>query len=395
MKTLYFDCFNGASGDMITGALLDAGAPFDALQAALESLGVPGFHVSREKVSKQGVGATQFHVHIDSSEKPHRHLRHILEIIEGGDLAQPVREASAETFRRIAESEAEIHQSTLEKVHFHEVGAIDSIVDVISAHVCLHVLAPERIIVSPIHVGTGTVQCDHGLMPVPAPATALLMRGAPVYAGDVEAELLTPTGAALLTQIADGYGPMPEMTVEAVGYGSGQRDLPGRPNVLRVMTGRTAAESAPTQTILVVETTLDDMNPELYPALAAELFKQGAVDVFMTPVTGKKGRPAHVVTALCPPAQRDAVTQAFLQCSTTLGVRMREERRVCLERQWETVLTPWGEVRVKTGRLGGNEIKRAPEYEDCAKRAEAAGIPVLAVYQAAWAAIAGGGQADA
>lgn len=383
MKTLYFDCFSGASGDMIVGALIDLGADVDALRAALESLDVSGYTIAAKKVKKKGVMATQFSVELDPAAKqPHRHLRHVVEIIDRGNLPDAVKVASKETFRRIAECEAKVHGTTIEKVHFHEVGAIDSIVDVVGAHFCLHALGCEGVAASPLHVGAGTVECAHGVMPVPAPATALLLEGVPCYGGEVQVELVTPTGAALLAQIAASFGPMPAMTITGTGYGSGTRDLPDRANVLRVIEGD-AAESRAAETVTVIETNVDDMVPELLPVLIEEAMGAGARDAFVVPVVGKKGRPGHSITVLCDPAHADALAAVVFRNSTTLGVRMREERRICLEREWKNVDTPWGAVRVKIGRLGAEQTVASPEFEDCKQVAERAGVPVIAVYRAA------------
>jgi hypothetical protein len=242
MRVLYFDCFSGISGDMTVGALLDAGVDFETLKGALDSLGVPGYTVSAEKINKKGVVATQFHVHVDEgTDHPHRHLRHVVEIINQGDLPEEVKEAAIETFEHLAEAEASVHGTTIEKVHFHEVGAIDSIVDIVGAQMGLHLLGVEAVYCSPIHVGAGTVKCAHGVMPVPAPATARLLLGMPTYGGDVQGELVTPTGAALLKQCAKGFGGAPRMTTDALGYGSGTKDLGDRANVLRVQLGEMEA----------------------------------------------------------------------------------------------------------------------------------------------------------
>jgi hypothetical protein len=390
MKTLYFDCFSGAAGDMVVGALIDAGADFGKIRDGLMSLGVEGFDVAIEKVKKKGVMATKFHVNIAAQGHPHRHLKHIVAIIEKGDLPATVRAASLETFRRIAEAEAEVHGSTVERVHFHEVGAVDSIVDIVGAHLALDQLRPERIESSALHVGSGTVQCAHGVMPVPAPATALLLKGVPTYGGTVEGELVTPTGAALIAQLAQKFGPQPAMTVHAVGAGSGTRDLPDRPNVLRVMLGETVGASGASETITVIEANIDDMNPELFPPLVKGLLEAGAKDAFLTPILGKKGRPAYLVTAMVDDAAAAAVADAFFRGSTTLGVRMRREDRICLPREWKDVSTRWGAVRVKIGLRGGGTSNVAPEFDDCARVAEAAKVAVREVYDAARAAAANG-----
>lgn len=387
MKTLYFDCFSGAAGDMIVGALIDAGADFDVIRDALSTLGVDGYDVRAEKVNKHGTMATQFHVDVDASHgHPHRHLRHIVEIIEQGTLPESVKAASLETFRKIAECEAEVHGTTPEKIHFHEVGAVDSIVDIVGAHLALDQLKPDRILSSSLHVGSGTVKCAHGVMPVPAPATALLLRGVPSYGGDVDGELVTPTGAALIAQLATGFGPMPEMSVDAVGSGSGVKDLPDRPNVLRVLLGATADVAGTNETIVVMEANIDDMNPELLPPLVSDLLEAGVRDAFLTPILGKKGRPAHLVTVLLDESKVNDVSEVLFRGSTTLGVRMRKESRICLERELRNVKTPWGAVSVKIGLHHGEARSAAPEYEDCARLAKESGVAALAVYEAAHAA---------
>ncbi len=386
MKTLYFDCFSGAAGDMIVGALIDAGADFSKIRDGLMSLGVEGYDVAIEKVKKKGVMATKFHVNIAEHGHPHRHLKHIVAIIEKGDLPAGVKEASLETFRRIAVAEAEVHGSTIEKVHFHEVGAVDSIVDIVGAHLALDQLKPDRIESSALHVGSGTVKCAHGVMPVPAPATALLLRNVPAYGGTVEGELVTPTGAALIAQLATKFGPQPEMTVDTIGAGAGTKDLPDRPNVLRVLIGQAAGVAAASETIVVIEANIDDMNPELFPPLVKDLLAAGARDAFLTPILGKKGRPAHLVTVLADDAAVPRVTDALFRGSTTLGVRMRREERICLEREWKHVKTPWGDVRVKLGRRNGSLTNAAPEFDDCATVAESARVSVRQVYDAAHAA---------
>jgi uncharacterized protein (TIGR00299 family) protein len=386
MRTLYFDCFSGAAGDMIVGALIDAGADFGRIRDSLMSLGVQGFDVAIEKVKKKGVMATKFHVNIAAQGHPHRHLKHIVEIIEKGDLPQNVKAASLETFRRIAQAEADVHGSTPEKVHFHEVGAVDSIVDIVGAHLALDQLKPDRIEASSLHVGSGTVKCAHGVMPVPAPATALLLKNVPSYGGEVEGELVTPTGAALIAQLAQKFGPQPELTVDSVGAGAGTRDLPDRPNVLRVLIGQAASVSTANQTIVVIEANIDDMNPELFPPLVHDLLAAGARDAFLTPILGKKGRPAHLVTALADDAAVSRVTDTLFRGSSTLGLRMRREERICLDREWKNVRTPWGEVRVKLGRRNGSLTNSAPEFEDCARVAESAKVTVRQVYDAAHAA---------
>ena len=387
MKTLYLDCFCGASGDMLVGALIDAGAPFDAIRQAMASLGVHGYELAVEKVNKHGIVATKFHVHVDAHhDHPHRYLRHVLAIIDSGDLPEPVKQAATETFRRIAECEAAVHDTTPEKVHFHEVGAVDSIVDIVGAHLARHLLVIERVVASPLHLGSGTVTCAHGVMPVPTPATAMLVKDVPAYSTDVEGELTTPTGAALVSHWADAFGPMPLMRVKAIGYGAGVRDLPDRANVLRALVGDVAEATPASQPVVVIEANVDDMTPEMLAPLPADFIQAGALDAFLTPIVGKKGRPGHLIVVLCDRPKLHAVADLFFRCSTTLGVRIREEERICLERTWRTVPTPWGEVRVKSGAYEGRPCRPAPEFEDCRSIAEQVGVPVLSVYERALAA---------
>ncbi len=399
MKTAYFDCFSGISGDMTVGALLDAGADFESLREALDSLGVPGFAVEAEKVVKRGIAATQFRVILDPDHAPpHRHLRDVVAIIEAGALPEAVKTVAVETFELLAEAEAAVHSSTKDAVHFHEVGAIDSIVDIVAAHFALHLLGVERVCASVVQVGSGTIECDHGILPVPAPATAKLLEGKPT-AGGGPGELTTPTGAALLAQCASSFGGAPAMTVRCIGYGSGTRDLPDRANVLRVFLGesenqgstegfeeRLAGMFRDVEAVVVVDATIDDMNPELFPPLIEALLAQGARDAFLTPVLGKKGRPGHNLTVLCDEAVLSEITEAVFKNSTTLGLRMHQEHRRVLARSWDDVETPWGRVRIKVGHLDGTRNVMAPEFEDCAALAKEAGVSVRSVYEAALAA---------
>ena len=387
MKTLYFDCFNGISGDMTVGALIDAGASLEELQRGLASLRVPGFHVEAGKVNKCGIMATQFHVILHEHEHAHRHLGDIVHIINHADLPEAVKQAAIETFELLGRAEAEVHGMPLDQVHFHEVGAVDSIVDIVAAQHALYLLGVEEVHCSALHVGAGTVRAAHGIMPVPAPATALLLRGKPTYSGEVQAELVTPTGAALVVQRARQFGPAPAMIVERIGYGAGTRDFQDRANVVRVLIGERQGGSLPaTETITVMEATIDDMLGELFPPLLTALLDAGARDAYLTPILGKKGRPAHLVTILCEAVKVEALATTLFEHSTTLGLRMREEKRIVLQREWRRVRTLWGEVQVKLGLLEGAPNTASPEYEDCARVAGAAGVPVRNVYEAALAA---------
>ena len=396
MKCLYFDCFSGASGDMILGALIDAGADFNSICSSLNSLDISGFTLSAEKINKYGIAATQFLVNVDDkAHQPNRHLHHVLEIIDKAQLPESVKEASALTFRRIAECEAEVHGTTIKKIHFHEVGAIDSIIDVIGAHLALQMLGIEKIIASPLHVGSGTVKCAHGILPVPAPATALLLKNVPSYGGDVQCELVTPTGAAIIAQVAESFGPMPYMNITRSGFGSGTRDLNDRPNVLRVLIGEAIDLVSIKDQIVLIETNIDDMNPELLPELISELIENGARDAFLTPMIGKKGRPGHVVTAMCDEKNVSSVTTAFFDSSSTIGVRIRRENRICLERIWKIAKTDWGDVKIKIA-IMDNEIKNvAPEFEDCKRVAKDTNVSTQKVYAAAMALAVKGDLEDA
>lgn len=437
MRTLYLDCFSGISGDMAVGALVDAGADFETIAKGLYSLGVDGFTVSREKVNKSGIMCTQFHVEIAAhthahhhghghahnhghdhshdhdhghdhdhdhahgghrhshahGHAPHRHLPDVVRIIDAGSLPDPVKAAAKETFRLLAEAEAEVHGTTVDKVHFHEVGAVDSIVDIVAAEYALHLLGVERVVCSPVAVGSGTVKCDHGIMPVPAPATALLLRGVPTHSGGATVELTTPTGAALLRRWTAEFGGQPAMRVDALGYGCGTRDLPDRPNALRATLGET--EDAPaTDTVAVLEANIDDMAGELFPPLIEALLAAGARDAMVAPLLGKKGRPAHLVTVLCDPAATQAVARALFEHSSTFGARIHEARRIVLDRAWKRAETPWGSVRVKVGSMGGAVCSASPEFEDCAALAREAGVAARRVYEAAQAAAAKGALRD-
>ncbi len=389
MKILYFDCACGASGDMIVGALLDAGVDLTSLRLALESLEVPDLSISAEKVIKHGIAATQFRVHAHH-DHGHRGLADITAIIGGSSLPDPVKRASIETFERIARCEAAIHGVTVADVHFHEVGALDSIADIVASHWAMHALAVEHVVASPLNLGSGAIQMAHGILPVPAPATAALLHDIPCYGSDAPGELVTPTGAALISQFAHLYGPMPSMRIAATGYGSGSRDLPGRANVLRVIVGESS--EAPCsglpdfESVMVVEANIDDMNPELFPAVISDVLAKGARDAFLTPILGKKGRPAYLITVICDEDKLAAIVPALFFGSTTFGVRVRQERRICLEREFRIVQTPWGAVQIKVGRYRDAIASLSPEFDDCRRLAEANGVSVLAVYELAHAA---------
>lgn len=378
MRIGYFDCFSGASGDMILGACIDAGVDLDDLRRGLAGLGVPGFRLEAGKVRKQGFAATQVEVVVDPAvDKPHRHLKHIREIIENSALSAPVRDRALAVFTRLAEAEAAVHGTTIEKVHFHEVGAIDAIVDIVGASLALEHLGIEHIGCAPIPTGSGTVTCDHGVMPVPAPATAELLKGVPLAACDEEGELTTPTGAALLTTLASDYGPLPAMRLEQIGIGAGRREGQKRANILRLMVGEmTAASEDEEDEILVLEANLDDVSGQVIGHVYDALFEVGALDVYTTPVHMKKNRPGTQLTVLSPPHIRNEVETILFAETTTFGIRSYRCARHKLTRTFETVQTPAGSIRIKVGRRAGRVVTATPEYEDCREAAANTGKPL-------------------
>jgi uncharacterized protein (TIGR00299 family) protein len=387
MRALYFDCYAGASGDMICGALVDAGADVDALRAQLASLGLSGYEITTERVKRSGIAATKFNVAVDEAAQPHRHLKDIREIINRSALSELTRQRALRAFEMLADAEARVHATTRERVHFHEVGAVDSIIDTVGAMIGFELLGVEGFFASSLRVGHGTIKAAHGLMPVPAPATAELLRDVPVYAGDISGEFVTPTGAAIIASLSQGYGPLPEMTLTKTGYGAGTRDPEGFPNALRIMLGdlssRVHSSDAGDETIAVIETNIDDMNPQAFGFVMDRAFQLGALDVYLTATQMKKSRPGVMLTVLCEPERREAITGMLLSETTTLGVRYYDARRRVLARVFETVTTRYGEVRVKVARDGVRTVHFQPEYEDCARLARQVGVPVIEIQSAA------------
>ena len=390
-KILYFDCFAGASGDMVLGALLDAGLPMSELEAALGSLMIPGYRLAADRVLRAGVSATKFRlVEPDGQVHPHhghahphphhdhRSLAEIVALIEQSALDARARARAIALFRRLAEAEAAIHQMTVEQVHLHEVGALDSIIDIVGAVFGLQWFGADRIASSPLNVGGGTVRSAHGVFPVPAPATLRLLEGVPVYSSGVQMETVTPTGALLVAGHASEFGPMPAMRAERVGYGAGDRDLKGTPNVLRVIVGRDDAP-ADAQRVVVLECEIDDMNPQIYGVLLEKLYAEGALEVFYTAVQMKKNRPGTLLTVVAPPAAREAMTGIVFRETTTIGLRYQELQRACLDREIVVVETAVGPVRFKLARRGGEVLNASPEFEDCARAAAERGLPVKQV----------------
>lgn len=382
MRTAYFDCFSGISGDMTVGALIDAGANFAEIRAQLARLNVPGYELTIEKVIKQGIGGTKFHVHVQDPGTRHRRLSDIAALLQASGLEPSIQERTLAVFTRLAEAEATIHQTTVEEVHFHEVGAIDSIVDITGAVIGLRLLGVQRVLASAVNVGSGFIRAAHGVLPVPGPATAELLKGIPTYARGPDGELTTPTGAALLATLAEGFGPLPYLQVERIGYGAGTKDLPQAPNLLRVFVGEDSTRGDGDM-ITVLEANLDDMNPEWFAYAQEQLFAQGALDVFYTPIFMKKNRPATKLTVLCDSGQVDRLVDTLFRDTSTFGVRTYEVRRQKLYRNSQTVETPYGPVSVKIGRWRGQVVQVSPEYESCRQAAQRCRVPLKDVYQAA------------
>jgi pyridinium-3,5-bisthiocarboxylic acid mononucleotide nickel chelatase len=420
-KTLYFDCFSGAAGDMVLGALLDLGLPLDALKAALGSLAIDHGTITSERVLRAGVSATKFrllepvaaHAHSQAGpdnhhehthgepghghhhdREPHQHadaqgrahhaghahhsLKEIGRYIDRSALSPRGKSLAHDMFRRLAEAEAAIHDMPLEGVHLHEVGAVDSIVDIVGAVFGMEWLGATEIASSPVNVGSGTVRCAHGVFPVPAPATVRLLQGVPIYSHGVARELTTPTGALLLTTYAATFGPMPPMTVSQIGYGAGDSDVADHPNVLRLMVGESGAPAG-LERIVTIECEIDDMNPQLFGPLMDRLHAAGALDVFYAPVQMKKNRPGILVTVIAPPEKRQQLSGILFTDTTTIGVRYQEMHRERLEREMRSIDTPVGSICFKIARRDGRVVNAAPEFDDCAKAAAERGLPIKEV----------------
>ena len=364
---------------MIVASLLDAGVSVARLEDELAKLRLPGWRLVAREVMKGDFRATKVDVEIDKGAHHHRSLRDILEILERSTLTASVREPATRIFTRLADAEARVHGTDRESVQFHDVGAVDAIVDVTGGVIALDLAGAQAVHVSALPIGGGLVGGPHGRIPVPAPGTAELLRGFPVVDTGVKSELVTPTGAAILTTLADSAGRMPALTVEAVGYGAGTKDLPGTPNVLRCFLGRTVDSGVADETVLQVETTIDDMSPQLYETLIERVFDAGALDVFLQPVIMKRGRPGVLVTALCTPERVGDLSRALFEESTTIGVRWSEWRRARLQREMVEVTTAYGTIPFKVSRLGGRIVTITPEFADVARIAREKSLPVREV----------------
>ncbi len=394
---LYLDCFSGASGDMFLGALVELGVPVEGLRQVVAGLGVDPAAITVARVARAGVAATkvrvvepdeatheahhegpQPHDHDHHHHHHHRTLGEIAACIDRSGLSPEGRERAKALFRRLADVEAGIHQIPVEQVHLHEVGALDSIVDIVGTVWAMEWLGVTEVMASPLNLGSGTVACAHGTFPVPAPATAALLRGRPVYSSGAPGELVTPTGALLVTEFASSFGPLPPMRIDRIGYGAGDRDVPGVPNVLRAFLGERLGARAE-ERVVVVEFEVDDMNPQIFGSLMDRLYAAGALEVFYAPVQMKKNRPGTLVTIVVPPEARDAVTAVVFAETTTIGVRYHEVGRECLARDVCEVETPVGPIRFKVARRDGVVVNAAPEFDDCLRAAAERSLPVKTV----------------
>lgn len=397
MKVLYFDCFSGAAGDMIVGALIDAGVGLDDLRAALGSLFIDRDAVWAERVQRAGIAATKFHVRGEDAGHQHQHRAHggvaaeahahrtlteIYALVDGSNLSAAGKDRAKGLFARLGEVEGAIHGTAADKVHLHEVGSLDSIVDIVSTVHALELTGADRIVASSLNVGSGTIRSSHGLYPIPAPATVRLLEGVPIYSGTQRAEMVTPTGALLITEYATEFGGIPPMKIRRIGYGAGARNFEDTPNVLRVLIGDSDA-SVSSHTVTVIEAEIDDMNPQIFGVVMEKLLAQGALDVFYTPIQMKKNRPGTLLSVIATPATREMLTSTIFRETTTIGVRYRDMTRECLDRESQTVETPFGPIRFKVARQAGAVLNAAPEFDDCVRTANAAGLSIKEIQAAA------------
>jgi len=393
MRTLYFDCFSGISGDMAVGALLDIGADEKVLIEGLNQLKVDGYTVKIEKKLKNGISGTDFSVlleehhehehhghHEHDSGHMHRNLSDIEKIINESGLSERVRKLSTDIFRIVAEAEGKIHGKPIEKVHFHEVGAIDSIIDIVGTAICIDNLAADRIVFSSLPLSKGFVKCQHGIFPLPAPATLEILKNVPVYYTDINFELVTPTGAAIAKGLTDEFGMVGELEAERIGYGLGKKTYE-IPNVLRVVIFN--AKKKISDRVVEIETNIDDMTAEQLGSAVEKLFSEGALDVFFTPVFMKKNRPGTKLNVLCHPEKKESIVEAVLKHTSTFGVRFSNMERRVLEREMIAVATDFGSIRCKVGKLNGKILKYSPEYEDCKAASEKYGKPITDIYNEA------------
>ena len=381
MRTLYFDCFAGASGDMILGALVAAGVDPATLREQLSLLRVDGFSVNFETVERSGLSATYARVEA-ADQKKHRHLSDIKKIIEESGVSEAAQQRAIQIFTRLAEAEARVHNEPVDHVHFHEVGALDAIVDIVGAAICFDLLRIDRFVCSPLHVGSGMMQMAHGRFPVPPPAVAELLKGVPFYATDIQGELLTPTGAAIITTVCQEFGPIPRMTTEVTGYGAGTRQYENFPNVLRVLLGETEGDSATDERLWMLETNIDDMSPQLLGHVMDRVFELGSLDCYFTPVQMKKNRPGVLLSVLCEAERKEQLLNLLFTETTTLGVRSYEVERRALRRSMVRVETQYGPIDVKVAHLNGRVVNEMPEFEQVRAAATKASVAVKVVEDA-------------
>lgn len=382
MSVLYYDCFAGISGDMHLAALLDLGVDYDDLIVDLAGLGLEGYGLQASRANRKGIAGAQVRVVTDPQQPPRRNLRQIEAIIGASSLKETVRGRAVAVFRRLAEAEARIHDTSPDQVHFHEVGALDAIVDIVGGAIALDRLNVDRVLCSPVELGGGIAHCEHGPLPAPAPATLELLKGMPVKFGAVPFEATTPTGAALLATFVDEFVSRPELIVHRIGYGIGHRDGP-IPNVLRVCLGEPLPDGGEQAELCVLECNIDDMNPECYDHVLERLFAAGAHDVWLVPVLMKKNRPGMLLGVLCAPWLAPALTDVLLIETTTLGVRRHAVARTALKREVQRIATRYGEVAVKIAYHHGRPLRGKPEYEDCKRLALDSGVPIHRIYEAA------------
>ncbi|MCP4112227.1 MAG: nickel pincer cofactor biosynthesis protein LarC [Desulfobacteraceae bacterium] len=382
MKIAYFDCFAGASGDMILGALIDAGLDIEQLKTELAKLHLDNYDIQVKNVIKKGIGGTKASVTVDEHDHHHRHLSHIREIIEKSGLDESVKQKSIQIFTRLAQAEAKVHRTSAENIHFHEVGAVDAIIDVVGGVAGIAALGIEKVFCSSLHVGTGTVECAHGILPVPAPATAELVKGKPVYSSGIRGELLTPTGAAILTALSSDFGPMPAMTIEKTGYGAGTSEL-DIPNLLRVSVGEAndSLQDYETDQVAVIETNIDDMNPQIYDYIIQKALDMGALDIFLVPAQMKKNRPGTLVTVICQPDMAGKFSDFLIRETSTIGLRQRKENRIKARRKIKNISTKYGTISFKMAEVGNTVVNAVPEYEDCKRAATDNNIPLKTVME--------------
>lgn len=385
MKIAYFDCFSGISGDMTVGALLDAGLKIETLEKELKKLGLSGYQLEVNKVTKKGISATKFKVKI-KEEGVERRFKDILTILEESKLDEEIKKETKKIFFNIAKAESKIHQKDIDKIHFHEIGGLDSIIDITSAVIGIKTLGIDEIYSSALPVGKGFVKCAHGVIPVPAPATLELLKNIPTYSGGIESEMITPTGAAIISTLAKSFGKRPLMKIERIGYGAGEKEFT-IPNLLRVCIGEKTLKDENlkddyvSDEVVLIETNIDDMNPEFYDYIMEKLFSQGALDVFLTPIQMKKNRPAHMLSIIVYEQNLKEILEVLFSESTTLGVRVREIKRLRLNQQNFMAETKYGKIKVKVGMFKGEIKNIAPEYEDCKKMAKQHQVPLKEVYE--------------